>query len=404
MKPTAIATATATDALPVVPPSQGATAGLEIATSKAQNQTCSIVLRNDQITTADTALSKLSFHSIKPAEIALIGHEAEVALTQTLDSFLSGITRFKNPGLFALFDRLQDGVANAKLTDLLKRVQSGKLGWRARVRGLFSKKALAHAAQAAYQSTCDLVSGHTNTLSGVMQGLERELTTAMTSLLAELQAFDALQATYKLRIDEFAIAAAVTQAFVIKSRTEVEQRRTEIAGTNDPMVRAEFEEMEQKLALLESRALALEGVYSKLPADRMVIQQIESAGVQTLQETATTATTRFSSIKTTLIALHGALQVKGVQQLTAQHAALDRQLAEMRTVLMKEVVTTAANTPGDNRLTQATQLKELIKLTGEIQSMVSNARKENAAKFTTAQQMFADARRELTTLSVQPTA
>ncbi|MDN5750920.1 MAG: HAD family hydrolase, partial [Pseudonocardia sp.] len=55
---------------------------------------------------------------------------------------------------------------------------------------------------------------------------------------------------------------------------------------------ARVRELQDKLRLLESRALALEGTYTRLPADQMVIQQIEQAGVATLQETATTVASR----------------------------------------------------------------------------------------------------------------
>lgn len=363
-----------------------------------------ISLRPDQLAKAEEQLGKLNFNTIAPAEIALIGHEAEAVLTQTLDGFLTGIERARNPQLFALFDRLQTGVTDAKLPDLLKQIQSGKLGIKARMRGLFSKKALADAAHEAYVTTCDLVSGRTNTLSGVMKGLEAELSTALSTLLAELKAFDGLQSTYRTHIDDFAVAAAVTQAFLGKARLEIERDRAQLVGSTDPLALSDLEQKEHKLQLLESRALALEGVYSRLPADRLVIQQIQAAGVQTLQETANTATTRFSSIKTTLIALHGALQVKGVQQLTAKHAALDAQLGEIRGQLMRDVVTTAANAPGDNRLQQATELQKLITITGEIQSLVTSARESNKTKFETARAMFADARLTLTQLSNQPKA
>ncbi len=399
---TSVIPITTIGAMPVVSQS-GTTSGTELAAlggqDQIQNQASAITLREDQAAIAEEQLRKLDFNSIKPAEITMIGHEAEAALTQTLDGFLAGIGRFENPALFALFDRLKHGVDDAKLPALLANIQSGKIGLFARIRGLFSKKALAVAAQTAYQSTCDMVSGSTNTLKGVLSELERELQTAMTSLLGELRDFDALQMTYAKRIEEFAIVAAVAKAFLSQAKAKVEKCRADLAGSQDLLARAEFETMEHKLQLLESRALALEGTYTRLPADRMIIQQIEAAGVQTLQETATTATARFSSIKTTLIALHGALQVKGVQRLNAQHADLDRQLGAIRTALTKEVVTAAANAPGDNRVAQATHLQDLIRLNGEIQSMVSAARAANTTKFETARNMFSDARRELNTLS-----
>jgi len=360
-----------------------------------------IALLPEQIPAAEAMLSALKFSDITSGELMMLGHEAELSLTQTLDGFLSGIERSKNPKLFALFDRLQKGVEDAKLPDLLVQIQSGKLGFKARFLGMLSKKAVADAAHTAYETTCDLVSGRTQNLMGVMNSLERELGQAMDELFTELQRFELLKGTYRQHINDFAVVAAVAHKFLEFARTEVESKRTNVNGV---MAQSELQEAENKLQLLESRALALEGVFSRLPADQLVIQQVEAAGVQTLQETATTSTTRFSAIKTTLIALHGALQVKGVQQLTAKHADLDRQLGQIRGQLMKEVVTTAANAPGDNRLQQANQLKELIVQTKEIQDLVSASRTENLKKFETARGMFAQARSELAQLSSKPQA
>jgi hypothetical protein len=360
-----------------------------------------IALLREQIPTAEAMLSALRFSDITSGDILMIGHGAEIALTGTLDEFLSGIERARNPKLFALFDRLRSGVEDAKLPDLLTQIQSGKLGVKARILGFMSKRAVADAAHAAHESVCELVSGRTQDLMGVMKSLEKELAQALDELLRELQRFNQLKGTYRQHINDFAVVAVVAHEFLESARAEVEQMRL---GANSVLAQADLQDAENRLQLLESRALALEGVFSRLPADQLVIQQVEAAGVQTLQETATTATTRFSSIKTTLIALHGAMQVKDVQQLSARQADLDRQLGQIRRTLMKEVVTTAANAPGDNRLQQANQLQELIALTGEVQALVETARTENLKKFDIARGMFTKARGELAQLSSKPKA
>lgn len=394
MKPTAMDTATSTPNLDLVrDPSLGQ---LSLITPTSSGQ---IVLKPEQVAIAEQQLRALNFEVMSPAEITMLGHDAERSLTQTLDGFLTNIDRAKNPKLFALFDRLQDGVVDAKLPELLVQIQNGDKSLKARIAGIFSKKALAKAAQDAYQATCDLVAGRTKSLTSVMNSLETELATALQELLGELHNMETLKENYRDRIDDFAIATAVTHAFVQQARQFVEGKRQLQLANPDALSQSDLQEYEVKLELLESRALALEGVYSRLPADQLVIQQIQSAGVQTLQETATTATARFSSIKTTLIALHGALQVKGVQQLAAKNADLDRQLAQVRGSLMKEVVTTAANAPGDNRLEQARQLQALITLTGEVHDLVERARQENTKKFAAASTMFASARSDLANLN-----
>lgn len=398
--PTVIGGSTPTALATAMPPATFEIGSTTTAIVPFKN-TGSIVLRDDQLGTAQEMLGKLDFATITAGDITTLGHTAEIGLMQTLDGFLSGIDRNTNPQLFALFDRLQDGVADAKLPDLLVEIQQGKLGLGQRVLGFFSKKALADAAQKAYQATCDLVSGRTQTLQGIMQQLEQELATAMTSLLADLQKFEELKGTYHHHIDDFAIVAAVGKAFLEKAREHVALKRQQHEANPNAGSQMELQELETKLQLLESRALALEGVYTGLPANQLVLQQIQSAGVTTLQETATTATIRFSSIKMTLITLHGGLKVKGVQQLSARQAGMDRQLAEVRGALTKEVVTTAANAAGDNRLAQAQQIEQLIALTGEVHQIVEKARTTNQQKFDTARGMFASARQNLATLSAR---
>ena len=158
-------------------------------------------------------------------------------------------------------------------------------------------------------------------------------------------------------------------------------------------------ELKDKLRLLESRALALEGTYTRLPADQLVIQQIEQAGIATLQETATTVASRFASIKMTLLSIQGAFAVKSVQQLAGRQARLDKQLTELRGRSLKDVAVSAAQAPGDNRLAHAEQIEQIIATTNEIHGLVAAARKTTEEKFEQARQKFAAARQELATLA-----
>jgi cell division septum initiation protein DivIVA len=131
----------------------------------------------------------------------------------------------------------------------------------------------------------------------------------------------------------------------------------------------------------------------------MVIQQIEQAGVATLQETATTVASRFASIKMTLLSIHGAFAVKSVQQIAGRQAQLDRQLTELRGRALKDVAVSAALAPGDNRVAQAEQIERIIATTKEVHGLVEAARKTTDEKFEVARAKFAAARQELATLS-----
>ena len=103
----------------------------------------------------------------------------------------------------------------------------------------------------------------------------------------------------------------------------------------------------------------------------------------------------------TLLTLHGALVTQSVQQLADQGAALDQNLAGVRSALMKDVVTKAANAPGDNRLAQAQQLQAIVADTAQLVGVVEQARADNQQKFAQAREMFAQARQDMLAVGQQ---
>lgn len=242
-----------------------------------------------------------------------------------------------------------------------------------------------------------LITGRTKTLADQMTKLEGELSTEMQKLFGELQALDGLKNSYRVHFDEFTIAAGLARALLDKARKKVEEEEAAL-NPSDPVAQSRMLELKNKLGLLESRALALEGTYTRLPADQMVIQQIEQAGIATLQETATTVASRFASIKMTLLSIHGAFAVKSVQQMAGRQAKLDRQLTELRGRALKDVAVTAALAPGENRVAQAQQIERIIASTKEIHELVAAAKRTTSENFELARQKFLTARQDLVAL------
>ena len=240
-------------------------------------------------------------------------------------------------------------------------------------------------------------SSQTPTLADEMGRLEGDLSKEMKTLFDELRVLETLKQSYGTHFASFTVDAAVARAFLEKARRYVAQQ-TGAANPADVSAQARLRELQDKLRLLESRALALEGTYTRLPADQMVIQQIEAAGVATLQETATTVSARFASIKMTLLAIHGAFAVKSVQQMAERQARLDQQLTQLRGQATKDVAVAAAKAPGDNRVAQAQQIAAIITQTREIHELVAAAKQETEAKFETARQMFEKSRADLAAL------
>lgn len=303
--------------------------------------------------------------------------------------------------VFALFGRLEQGVEDANLPEILDLVQNGeKPGVLKSMWAKLTGKEPDELIQDILEHVGEIVTGRTKTLADELGKLEGALRDEMQKLFAELQVLESLKQSYAMHFAEFTLAAVVAHAFFEKARAYVdaETERTK-QKPGDVVAQARVQELQDKLRLLESRALALEGTYTRLPADQLVIQQIEQAGVATLQETATTVAGRFASIKMTLLSIHGAFAVKGVQQLAARQARLDKQLTELRGRALKDVAVSAARAPGENRLAQAEQIAQVIAATKEIHGLVEAAKKTTEEKFAAAREGFAAARAEFADLS-----
>jgi hypothetical protein len=385
-------------------PDDGLSPALPVAQATPLN-TGAIVLRADQLPQAQAALAALDFATIAPADIVTIGLGAEQALGRTLDGFLARLDKKTAAKVFDLFGRLQKGVDDANLPEILEKVQKGE------DRGFFgglvnsivhklTGKSADEAAREFMDELTELITGRTRTLATEMQRLEAELGREMQSLSGELRTLDQLKQKYGEHFGQFTVDAAVARALVDKAGAYV-QAQAAAADPADVVAQARVRELEEKLRLLESRALALEGTYTRLPADQLVIQQVQAAGVATLQETATTVASRLASIKMALLSIQGAFAVKVVQQLSARQAKLDEQLTKVRAEALKDVAVTAAKAPGDNRLAQARQIEAVIASTQEIDQLVQAARRETDQKFDTAREVFAQSRSALAELHSQ---
>jgi hypothetical protein len=230
--------------------------------------------------------------------------------------------------------------------------------------------------------------------------MDVELRQEQHKLDGEIRALEQLKDAYRDRYSDFAVVVAFLSVFLSQSRDLVAQAEQQ-AQPGNPQDTVRLTELKDKLQALESRSLALEGTLSRLPADQLVIRQLQNAAIATLQETTTTASSRFASIKMTLLTLHGALVTQSVQQLADQGAALDQNLAGVRSVLMKDVVTKAANAPGDNRVAQAQQLQAIVADTAQLVGVVEQARADNQQKFAQARDMFAQARQDMLAVGQQ---
>lgn len=361
--------------------------------------TGAIVLRADQLPQVQQAVTALDFATMPAGDIIKLGLSAEQALHKTLDGFLARLDKRTAAQVFELFRRLEKGVEDANLPEILEQVQHGsKPGPLGSLIGMFRGKSREEVIQDLMGEIGDMIAGRTKTLADEMSGLEAELTVEMKKLYNELQVLDSLKRAYSLHFQDFTVQAAIANAFLVESNAVVASEVSQ-AQPHDMVAQSRIQELQGKLRLLESRALALEGTYTRLPADHLVIQQIEQAGITTLQETATTVAARFASIKMTLLAIHGAFAVANVQRISDSQARLDQQLTSVRAKALRQVATKAASAPGENRLQQAQQVAQIIQVTKEIHELIEQANLKTDENFEVARQTFAQARQDLAALS-----
>jgi hypothetical protein len=204
-----------------------------------------------------------------------------------------------------------------------------------------------------------------------------------------------LKESYHEHMANFGTMAVASQVVLERAKEHLAVLEQEHQSGDSPIAAAKLQDFTQKVQLLESRTLSLVGAFTRLPADHIIIQQIEQAGVATLQETTITASSRFASIKTTLLAINGAFNVKNVQQMAQKQALMDQQLQQIRGQLTKEIVTTAITNPGDNRLEQVAQIEKIIQDAKEIRELIKTAQQINESKFRTAREKFETLRNQL---------
>ncbi|GAB7545462.1 coiled-coil domain-containing protein [Cupriavidus sp. CuC1] len=355
-----------------------------------------VMLEPAQLTNIESRLAAFNFAAMPQAQIVTLGAEPTLNLNRVLDGFLARINKADNPQLFKLVDALNDAVAKEKLGELADAILNAKPGIKDRIIGLFSKKAMQRAMDKVYEDLARIAKLKSKTLSDEVNGMENKLRIEMNKLTDELQGMDGQKAEYRKSFVAFAEETAFLHNALKKARAEAPAL---LAAAGQDISRQQ--EIHDKLQSLESVALAREAMMTKLPAEQLVIRQLQNAGVSTLQELIVTMGDRFASIRMTLLTIHGAQLVQNVQRLGQSGANLDKNLQEVRSRLMQNVVATAATAPGSNRLDQANNLKRVVADTQALQSIVQAARAANQAKFEEARNTMSQVRQDLLNLGSQ---
>lgn len=324
--------------------------------------------------------------SLPLSAIAGLGADAEQALARVLDAFLGQIDEAGAPRLFKLVDGLQQHIEREDLPGVARAILDARPTLGERLRSLFSRQGMRKAGERAYERACRLASGKTRTLAEQVGEMERTAQSEQARLLANLHMLEALKQSYRDHWQVFLAATALVDGLWRKA-----QRMPTPAGLSET-------EWQDHVQALENRALALEGALSRLPADQLVIRQLQNAGMATLQEVAATLAGRFNSIRMTLLTLHGARLTQDLQRLAAAGAQLDANLARVRGQLVRDVAVQAAVAPSEQRLAQARQLQEIVAESRYLQELLGAARDASRERQAEARRLFAEARQAMLAL------
>lgn len=341
--------------------------------------------------TVQDRLNAVNFTSMSAGEISSLEQIGVEGLHKSLNGFLERITMVDNPRIFTLLEELTKKVKEENLEEVARNIsEEEKVGLIARIRSLVDSGALDRAKQLAWTNLRRDIAGKTQTLLDVIDTMEGELKREKSLLEDEILHMEKLQDVYGKTYQTLAESAIFLQTLLQRERSNFSMCY-EDSCASDALEGLQREEMRSKLEVLESRALAVQGLLALLPTDNAVVQMLKYGAVNTLHEANVTMATRFASIKMTLITLHTALVTRSVQMLGDKGAELDRNLAQARTHLMKTVVEEAGNAPGRNRQQQAQQLLSIVEGVRAIEMVIRNARANNAKSFAQAREVFGQA-------------
>ena len=355
------------------------------------------VLTLDQSNGIVNQVQSLSIHDLSLLQISGLGAEVEIALHKSLGSFLDRIEKGDSPQIFRLVSELNAAIKAEDLDGLADKIINGKLGFFNKLLGLLNPKKMASSRANMFEDLRMMVSGKSRKLSSVLDRMEKDIEVEKSKALEDAKSLERLKDNYRARFGDFVLATVFLSTLLVKAQQELAEV-TAAEARGDFSRKMTLQEAQDKVQALESRALSIEAVLTKLPAEQLVIRQVQTATIQTVQEITTTTAGRMASIKMTLLVLHSAMGVQNLQRTAQQGADLDANLSKVRNRLVTQVVTSAANAPGDNRLQQASQLRDVVKNTRELQAVVEKARLDNKVKFDGARAILVQARTDLTEL------
>jgi len=357
-----------------------------------------IALDKGQMKQVIALLDNVNFLAMPQQDIASLCGEVEKEFNTVLDGFLERINDIDNPKLTKILKTLSTAVEEQDLQGLANRILNEKPNsWdklKNKMMGLVRGVKDSDTREQFWEETKDMLRAKSTNLKTVVTDMEKELDKELIKLNDSVAFMDEATDAYKAHFENYVIAVAFMSLFYNKAQAQVEDFKLSL-DDNNLIHQRQYNELDDKLQKLESRTLALEGTLTSIPADDLVIRQLQNANVSARQDAMTTLPARFTNIKMTILKLNSALILQGMQNVADHSKRLDDALSAVTSQLTKEVVTHAANAPGEARKAQAEQILGIITDTKELLQIAEKGRENNKKNFADARKLFADARQAM---------
>jgi BMFP domain-containing protein YqiC len=356
-----------------------------------------VKLNQGQMILVEERLKKIDFRIMSSMDVAMLGSEVDKKFHTTLDGFLAKIDEVDNTNLFRLLRKLSDGVERENLEAFADQILNDEPDMLDKLLSLGSKKALSKSVDNTKERLKKLMSDKTKTLMDLVEDMSNDVDIEQGKLQTLLENMVNLKDAYRDRFNDFIIVVTFVWMFFEQSKIKTgEFERT--LGANDLIGSQVLGEMKSKLRTLESRALALEKALTRIAADQLLIAQLEEAGIETFLDVVTTIPGRIGEVKSTLLALHAALITRGVQGISEQSKQFGHKLNRVRAKVTEEVVTTAANAAGDNRLAEARSLRDIAAEIRKLAGIKNTAIENNLEKLKETRTILREVQQELVEL------
>lgn len=325
--------------------------------------------------------------------IVLYGSDRQRQLSNSLDGLLVEVTKGTSPILFELFDKLKKGIETTNLPELEEKIRAAQgTSFGQRIFQAIGMSSVAKRLKAANEEIEKLLKSKSTSLLDLTRNMETQTNVECQKLISDTKKLNSLADEFRKNIVDFEIYVQAGRKILEESKNELEQAKA-LAANNNPLDIEAAERLAQKVDLFENRQLTLETILAKAPSELQAINLGIQASLQTLAETANGSLQEFNDIKSELIKISVAHQIKGVQTLNNARRDMKAQLSTYGAQTLEDVSVNATKSQGLNRLEDATKLLESAKTLRGISDKVAAEKAANEQRRIEARQKLEETRK-----------